>query len=344
MNETKSSGGATESGNVHPGGQPIPMGYFIPINQPEDSDEINLLDWWQILTKRKRLVIAAAFLCAFVAAVISLVMTPIYRADVLLAPAQAGEAAGGLQAALASQFGGLANLAGISMPGGGDVDMALVTLQSRRFIDRFVREQKIKPILFEERWDKEAAAWKEQSASPVTILKNIIMPGDGVRRASDLAPGEPSLLETYKLFTEEVLGVRKEAETGVVTVQIEWEDPVIAAQWANALVARLNAEIRQDAIDESERSIGYLKEQIESTNLAGLQTVMYRLIEEHTKNITLAKANDDYALKIIDPAVVPEESVKPNRRLMVVLGFMAGLLLGVLAAFRRDFVEKAKAS
>jgi uncharacterized protein involved in exopolysaccharide biosynthesis len=342
MNEKRPPGGAKESADVQPWAQPIPMGYFVPISQPEDQDQINLLDWLLVLIKHKKLIIAAAFVCAFAAAVISLFMTPIYRAEVLLVPVQGGQESGGLRA-LAGQFGGLADLAGLSMPGGEGVDISLVTLQSRRFIDHFVREQKIKPILFEERWNKETVAWTEESPSVLAMLKSMVVSGSGAKPANDLAPGEPSLLETYKLFTEQVLAVNKNDETGVVTVQIDWKDPVVAAEWANALVARLNAEIRQAAIDESERSIGYLKEQIDNTNLAGLQTVLYRLIEEHTKNITLAKANEDYALKIVDPAVIPDESVRPNRRVMVALGFMAGLLLGMLAAFRKDLLDRAKA-
>ena len=230
------------------------------------------------------------------------------------------------------------------MPGGGDVDVALITLQSRRFISYFVNQQNIKPMLFDDRWDKQTGTWNDNSGSLLSTLKNFILPRDSATPASDLAPGEPTLLETYKLFTDEVMTVSKDDESGVISVQVDWKDPRVAAEWANALVARLNAEIRQNAIDESERSIGYLKEQIENTNLAGLQAVMYRLIEEHTKNITLAKATDDYALKIVDPAVPPDDSVKPNRRVMAVLGFMAGALLGVLIAFRIDYVGKSKST
>ena len=195
--------------------------------------------------------------------------------------------------------------------------------------------------MFDDRWDKQTDAWKDDGASPLTALKNFLLPGNGTRPASDLAPGEPTLLETHKLFTEDVLAVIENNDAGVIMIRIEMPDPLVAAAWANALIDQLNAEIRQGVIAESERSIGYLREQIETTSLSGLQTVMYSVIEEHTKNITLAKANEDYALKIIDPAVVPDDSIRPNRRLMVVVGFLAGLLIGALVSFRRDFVERS---
>jgi uncharacterized protein involved in exopolysaccharide biosynthesis len=338
MSDTTPTDVESESTNAQPAAQPIPMGYFVPVDRSDKHEEIDLRQWLQVFAKRKKLIIVTAFTCAFLAAVISLIMTPIYRAEVLLAPAQSTEAPSGL-GALVGQFGGLADMAGISMPGGGGVDIALATLQSRRFIDLFVKEQSGKPIMFTKRWDSEAQAWDDQSKSPVRVLKNLIVPGGGKPRTG-LVPGEPTLLETFRRFTEDVISVTKNAETGVVTVRIELEDRYVAAEWANALIDKLNAEIRQGVIDESERAIGYLREQVETTSLAGLQAVMYSLIEEHTKNITLAKANDEYALKIIDPAVVPDESVRPNRRLMVVIGLLAGLMIGGLFAFYRDYVEK----
>jgi hypothetical protein len=118
--------------------------------------------------------------------------------------------------------------------------------------------------------------------------------------------------------------------------------PVLAAQWANRLVVKLNTKLRQRAVDEGEKSIAYLNQQIEQTSIADLRNVLFKLIEEHTKSITLAKVNEEYALKVIDPAVPPEKKAKPKRTLMVVLGFILGGMLAVLFVFVRRAVRGAQ--
>lgn len=70
--------------------------------------------------------------------------------------------------------------------------------------------------------------------------------------------------------------------------------------------------------------------------------MLYRIIEEHTKIITLAKVNDEYVLKVIDPAIAPEKPAKPNRKLIVLLGVILGAAMGVLVAFMRNAIRNWK--
>jgi LPS O-antigen subunit length determinant protein (WzzB/FepE family) len=104
------------------------------------------------------------------------------------------------------------------------------------------------------------------------------------------------------------------------------------------LVVKLNTELRQRAVDEGEKSIAYLNQQIEQTSITDLRSVLFKLVEEHTKSITLAKVNEEYALKVIDPAAPPETKAKPKRGLMVVIGFILGGMLAVLFVFARRAV------
>lgn len=115
-----------------------------------------------------------------------------------------------------------------------------------------------------------------------------------------------------ELFDERVRSVSTDKKTGLVTLAIEWKDPVQAADWANELVRRVNRQRQLEAIEEAENSIRYLKEQLGRTNSVEVQQAIYRLIETQTKSIMVAKARKDYAFKIIDPAVPPEKRPNPT--------------------------------
>ena len=43
--------------------------------------------------------------------------------------------------------------------------------------------------------------------------------------------------------------------------------------------------------------------------------------------MTLAKVNEQYALKVIDPAIPPENYFKPNRKLLIVLDSCCGAVV-----------------
>jgi uncharacterized protein involved in exopolysaccharide biosynthesis len=325
-----------------PAPQPIPQGYFIPFPQQEPEDEINLLDLWRVLVENKKTIIAITFACTLIATIAVFMKTPIYRAEVLLSPVSSeGVGKRGL-GAFASQFGGLASLAGISMPGGGDVETALATIKSRKFITEYVAAENLKPILFEDNWDAGKQAWIQKTSS-TNAVKSWLLPStpDMNRSGEQLAPGEPSAWNVYNLFSN-ILFVSQDKKTGLVTVAVEWKDPMLAAQWANRLVVKLNTELRQRAVDEGEKSIAYLNQQIEQTSISDLRSVLFKLIEEHTKSITLAKANEEYALKVIDPASPPERKIKPNRKLMLVLGVITGGVLSLLIVFVRRAFSKIK--
>ena len=106
--------------------------------------------------------------------------------------------------------------------------------------------------------------------------------------------------------------------------------------WANELVSRINHHEKQLAIKEAEKSIAYLKEQLAKTSVVEMQQAIYQLMEAQTKKIMLANVRDQYAFKVIDPAVVPEKKIKPNRKLIVVLGFMLGLVASIFVVFVRS--------
>jgi len=114
---------------------------------------------------------------------------------------------------------------------------------------------------------------------------------------------------------------------------------LIAAIWANSIVNRLNAHMKHQDVIDAERSIEYLRAQIASSEIMEMQNILFQLIEEQTKVITLAETREEYMLKIIDPAIAPDNAISPNRKVMIVLGLFLGLFLGTVVAFILSFVD-----
>ena len=139
-----------------------------------------------------------------------------------------------------------------------------------------------------------------------------------------------------------VLSVSQDKTSGFVTVSVEHCSPTIAKQWVDWLVEDINSSIMQQDVAEAEQAIAYLNEQIESTSLADLQSVFFKLIEEQTKTVMLAKVSNEYLLKTLDPAVVPELKARPKRSLIVILAAMLAGFLGVIVQLVRQSILSAR--
>ncbi len=260
------------------------------------DDGIDLLALWRVLVHYKRVLLSVFLSGMLLATGYAFLSTPVYRAELVMAPSTE-EKNGGLSS-LAGQFGGLASLAGVNLGGGNDADKVLATLKSRVFLVPFLQQEKIVPLF-----------------------------------ARGLSGETPSTLDVYETFSEDVLDIRKDNKTGLMTLSVEWHDPVLAAHWANTLVARLNEHQRQAAIKEAQQSIDYLNQQLSKTSVVDMQQAIYRLIESQTRAIMLANVKKEYVMQVIDPALAPEKRVRPQRGLILVLGAVLSIMAGIFIIF-----------
>ena len=302
------------------------------------DDDINLLELWQAIWQRKLILLATILISLVVGLTYLSIATPMYQASVLLSPTTAQKGAGRF-ASLASQYAGLAGLSGIALPSHNSLNTAIATLESRRFIQAFIQDNRLKPLIFPKQWDENSESWKPRPRLQDRWwdLRNLIS------RKTDLQPAtlEPDLEQAYGKF-KAALSVSTDNKTGLLNLHITWPEPQPAAQWANQLITRINQVLREQAIKKAENSIDYLNKQLKTARLNELRVLFAELIQEQTKNITLAQANEEYAFEILDPAVVPEYPIKPKRRMILVLSLVTGLVLGVIIALISSAVQSHK--
>lgn len=285
-----------------------------PVSVPVD-DEISLLELWRILRRHKNIIFAATLLGIALPALAAWLMTPLYRAEVVVAPVTGKDDRHGLLGPLA-ELSGIAGLAGVSLSRGDRKNEAMAVLQSRLLTEQFIREQKLLPVLFPDRWV------------------------EGESDADDAAAGNaPTMYEAYTLFDEKIRRVYEDRKSGMVVLSIAWKDPQQAALWANRLIQQTNELLRQRSTEESKQAIHYLQEQIKQTSAVELQQVLHRVVESKLKEIILANVNEEFAFRIIDPAVAPEQPFKPVVPLMLTFGMLLGLIGGVVLAFVLNLVR-----
>jgi uncharacterized protein involved in exopolysaccharide biosynthesis len=287
-----------------------------PVN---DVRIVTLGDIVTLIVRSWRFVAAGALLCCFVGVGIALLTPRVYRAEVVAVTTE--DASSNPLSRIAGQFGSLAALGGINLPSETNRNETLALLRSKEFATRIIEEEGLMPVLFARRWDAATRRWRVTSPADV-----------------------PTLSDAWELFDKRVRTVIEDRDRGLVTLRIELHDRKLAADLANSMVARLNDALRQRKLQELDDSIQYLQRESIKTTLLPIRDVMASVMETQVSERMLATARKDYALRVIDPATMPDARryVQPKPVLAGALGFVLGGMLGFAMALVRLYRRRAQ--
>ncbi len=248
--------------------------------------------------------LALLIVAAGLGLITSLLLGKLYQGEVIAMP-RTGYDHSGLLNSLSGQLGGLAELAGVGTGEGSARAEAVATLRSHLLARQMIQQDDLLPVLFSNDWDAATHRWIHRSHT---------------------------LNEGVRTFDRRILSVIEDHSTGLVTVRIEWKNPVQAAAWANELVDRANDRLREQAMARSQASIAFLKQQVGQIQTVEIRNALYLLMEAQYKDLLLAKTTPQYAFSVIDPAVAsdPNQYAFPSHSLFAFGGLLFGLVIAIL--------------
>lgn len=200
---------------------------FNPLEM-EREDEINLLEYWRVVRKRWRTIAGIFGVAVVVTAIVSLLMTPIYRAKTTIIPI--GSSQGRVSAALRSLSA--LPFAGSLLPGvgGASTDKIVTVLKSRTVAEAVIQNLNLLEILFENDQDE-----------PISLQ-------GGVR---------------FLTAITEISDDRKE----LITITITCSDPKIAAQIANQYTIELQGFLNKNALSMAKRNRIFIEDQLQKVKM-----------------------------------------------------------------------------
>lgn len=173
-------------------------------SKTKPTDKINLLDYFIVLLKYRRLVFKITVGTAVLTAAISLTMTNTYKAETrILPPQQNSGMASGMLSQITSAAGGLANMAGGLLGMTNPNDMYVGMIQGRTIADNIIKRFNL----------------KERYASSI-----------GKLIAGDV------LIEDIRKALKENVVISADSKSNIITISVEEEEPKLAADMANAYV------------------------------------------------------------------------------------------------------------
>ena len=286
-----------------------------------NEDEIDLRKLFELLWEDKLIVIVLTLVLSITALIYSFTLPNVYKSEALLSPV--GNETSSNQAM--NNIGGLASLAGINVQSqsAGNSTKALKKLTTLSFY-----QDNILPNIFL----PDLMAMKSWDAKSNTITYDADLFDNETKTWTKI----PSPQRSYKDF-KRILEFSQDYDTGFVTISVKHQSPYIAQEWTNLIVNQLNDFFRINDKKEAQAAMDFLNFQMTQTSYTEIKQVIAQLLQNKMQQLTLIEANDFYVFSYLDPPMVMEEKIEPNRRSILILGAVLGAFLGILIIISREF-------
>ena len=291
-------------------------------NQPSQQDSIDFKELFNLLWRGKLLIVLITAVFALCSIFYALSLTNVYRSEAVLTLAQ-----GPSEMVSLSRFSGIASLAGITMPSGGTDKGALIvnTIMSRAFLKNLLSSESVLPSLM-------AAKSYDSESKKLEYDPDIY---DAANKK--WLQTTPSYLAVYDVYMKQ-LTLNYVETRGIIYLSIEHISPIFAKEFLDLIIREADALLRQKDLQQSSDALEYLASEISKTSLIDMKSSINQLIQSQLETQMMAKISTDYALKVIDPAFIPEIKFKPSRFLIILLGVALGFVIGISWILIRHYI------
>lgn len=275
----------------------------------------------------QKFLIGGIIMVAAVASVwVALTQDEIYMVELKAVPSQHSLTPSdqSLQATLALRLSGLGGATG-------EYEKHLVAVQilrSNGFLHDFIERHQLSPLLYG------VKAWQPETN---TLLwhEDIYDPD---QQQWQLNP-HPTNQDATQKFRLDHLLIEDNRQARILTLRLYHHSPIVAARWAEQLLADLNAHMQQLEISKLEQRLAFYQQQLPQTAQQDARQLLLRKIEEETFELILARSASDFMFEVIEPPMIPEKRAYPRRGLLVIIGTFLGGIFALVVAFVRALVS-----
>ena len=231
---------------------------------------------------------------------------------------------------LASQFGGLASIAGLDA---GEVQLspsqiAIARISSLDFFKKRLYEEVVVDLSASTGWDTDT--------SQLIYDQDIYDFKKGI-----WIQDRPTHQQAYASF-EGLIDIVENKVTGLTTIKVEHYSPLIAKQWLDLMLKEINSVMREEDKKEASLAIEFYKKELANVKIKSIRDLFSELLEEEQKTLMLSNIREEYTFKIIEPPVVPEKRTRPARTKFVVIYTFVSGLLSIAFILLYDFFQRSR--
>lgn len=298
-----------------------------------NNNEFDLAELIKVIWKKKISIIVLSIVISIFNVFYALSLANVYTSDAVLAPNDDTQS----NMSVFSDIGGLASLAGIdvgSSSSASDYNVTIRSLSSRQFLKDFIEERDLFLDIFAvSSYDLDTGK-TEYDPTLYDVEK-----AQWVRKIQKPYLPKPSAYEVRETLLER-LTIDKDNKTGFLFLTYTHANPNFAKYILDSLIVDINIYMKNRDIAFYERVSSSLLEAVRGETDKNLIKSIYSLLESNEKKLAIAKASNEYALKIIDQPIVPEKKSYPFRSKMVIIMSLLGGIFSTIFFVIYDHIKK----
>lgn len=303
--------------------------------------DMSLVDYWMIIFERRKIIGRFVLAIVILTIIISLFMKDIYAAKAIIIPIAPKEArTGSIAAGIMQQVGGLP---GVSLPESSSTAEIVTLLKSNILREKVINQYNLLPVLFHDQWNAKTKKWKTRAwYNPMFLISSFIrfVKHDDNRKNKN-SEGVPDIWDGLRALDDMVV-INNNVKDKTITIAVEFDDPVIAADIVGYFIAALNDHMSSEARRVALTNRNYLEQQLYQTPDPFIKQNIYNLIAQQIETSMMAEVKENFAFKVIDPPKAPDRKIKPKRTKIVLVSFLVSLLICVLLAIFQGYWKKIK--
>ena len=291
------------------------------------NDQINILETISILYSELRLITLITSVFVLSSLAYSLSLPNLYTSSSVL---RLTEDSSNTMSSLTNQYGGIASMAGISLPGATNDESFYIisTLKSKDFLKKILEFPEIKQKL--------AAVDSYDHSTKKFKYKNTIYDDNTNKWNKNI-----SYLAIHELLKGK-LKVSQDPKSKFINISFEHISPEFSYEFLSLLIEQINKITREKDAEKSINSINYLKNQLDKTDQSDIRQSINQLIEMQLKTLMLANIEKDYLFSTIDPPFIPLMKSSPSRALICILITLLGGLISILTVLIKHHLRLHK--
>jgi len=291
------------------------------------EEEINLLDYWRVMVKRKELIIIPTCVAIIVAVFVSLSLPKIYKAETTVLLPQRG---GGVSGALASLAG-----FSISLP----IDLSGALGRTTNYVDILGSYSLAEMVVEGLDLKKEFPKIKKKDDLIKTIqgsvkakeqkgIITISVENQDPRLAADVANYYALALDRFNQRANLQVATRTR-----IFIREQLEKAKADLNLAEDRLKRFQTEVTLVKEKERELALGRLMRDVK------IKEGVYTLLSQEYEKAKIEEAKEGQFFEILDPAYPPKIPSKPRVKLNIAIAGMLGLFTGIFLAFFSEYLE-----
>ena len=236
-------------------------------------------------------------------------------------------------------LGGLASLAGVSLPQSGSGDFATfrTLLRSEEVAERVIAATELLPAIFKNEWDAQQAQFRKPPRGllgrSLSGLKSILT---GDEKRDYIAPNPQRL----SIFMDRTLGLSVNNETGFLTVSAESEDPETLVALIVAATEATDQLMKERYIVNAEQTLQFYQSKILTSRSREHREALAKLISAEDQKLMLTSEGRHFVAEPLTRATTSMDPTSPKS--VLVLALALGLFSGAALVVIRSALSNTK--